>query len=445
MEKLADQLIRKAQDRGATGVECTISEGEQFSVNVRMGEVESLTEASSKGVGLRVLSGQRTGAAYTSDFTEEGLERMLQSALELAEITTDDPDAGLPAAEELGMLSQELELYSATVAEISATQKIAMAKAAEAAALGHDPRIENSEGASFDTHLGRTTFANSLGFIGSYATSSCSMSTVPVAKQDGAMQRDYWFTTARRFDRLESPETVGKKAAERAIRRLGARKVATQKVPVVFEPRVARSLLDNIFSAISGDSIYRGESFLAGKLGEVVADSKLSVVNDATLPGLFGSAPFDDEGVPSRRTVIIEQGRLQNYLLNSYTARKLGMRTTGSASRGLTGNAHVGHGNFYVEKGVTEPGDIIKSIKTGLYVTELIGFGFNVVTGDYSRGAAGMWIENGELAFPVAEITVASTLQAMLQGLEAIGSDLEFRGSMASPTLCIREMTVSGQ
>ncbi|HYP14609.1 MAG TPA: metallopeptidase TldD-related protein, partial [Bryobacteraceae bacterium] len=266
-----------------------------------------------------------------------------------------------------------------------------------------------------------------------------------VAKSNGSMERDFWYSIARGFEGLEKPEDIGRKAAQRALRRLGARKVPTQKVPVIFDQRTARSLVDNIFDAVSGDSVYRGESFLAGKLGEQIGAPNLRIIDDGTLPGLFGTSPFDDEGVPSRRTVVIEGGVLQSYLLNSYTARKLGMKTTGNASRGLTGNASVGHGNLYLDVGSTAPEDMIKSVKNGLYVTELIGFGVNIVTGDYSRGAAGLWIENGELTYPVSEITIAGTLQEMLTGIETIGSDLEFRGSIASPTLLIKEMTVSGQ
>jgi PmbA protein len=443
---LANRIIRNARDRGADAVECSISEGSQFTVNVRMGEIESLTEAGSRGAGVRILVGKRAGSAYTSDLTESGLDQMVGSALAVAAITTDDPYAGLPEVSELGQVEAAAEgLYSPSLESMDASAKIEIAKATEAAALSFDPRISNSEGSTFETHLGTTVFANSLGFTGSYRTSSCSLSVAPVAKQGDSMERDFWYSIARDRDKLEKPEDVGRRAAERAIRRLGARKVATQKVPVVFEPRAARSLLDNICDAISGDSIYRKESFLTGKLGEKIASESVTIVDDATLPGLFGTTPFDDEGVPSQRTLIVEKGVLRNYLLNTYTARKLGMKTTGSASRGLTGNAGVGHGNFYLENGSTPVADIIKSVRTGFYVTELIGFGVNIVTGDYSRGAAGIWIENGELAFPVAEVTIASTLQQMLSGIESVGSDLEFRGSIASPTLLIREMTVSGQ
>ena len=234
-------------------------------------------------------------------------------------------------------------------------------------------------------------------------------------------------------------------AAERTVRRLGARKVETQRVPVVFEPRTARSLLDNLFQAVHGESIYRQSSFLAGKLGERIATENLTVIDDGTLPGLFGTTPFDDEGVPTRRTPVIERGVLKSYLLNTYTARKLGIKTTGNASRGLSGNAGIGHGNLFVERGERTPAQILAGISNGFYVTELIGSGVNIVTGDYSRGAAGLWIRNGELAFPVSEVTIAGNLNNMLMDMEAIGSDLEFRGSVAAPTLLIREMTVGGR
>jgi PmbA protein len=259
------------------------------------------------------------------------------------------------------------------------------------------------------------------------------------------MERDHWYTLARGFSGLESPESVGRTAAQRALRRLHPVKVETQRVPVVFESAVARSLLDSLFEAVHGMSIYRHESFLAGKLGEKVASDSLTVVDDGTLPGLFGAQPFDDEGVPSRRTVVIDRGVFKSYLLNTYAARKLGMKTTGNASRGLTGNAGIGHGNFFVEAGVQTPESILAGVSNGFYVTDLMGFGVNVVTGDYSRGAAGLWIRGGELAFPVSEVTIAGNLKDMLLGLEAIGSDLEFRGSTAAPTLKIGEMTVGGK
>jgi PmbA protein len=443
--ELAQSVVKRALDGGATDAECTIAEGNEFSANVRMRELENLKEAGSRGAGLRILRGRHTGSSYTSDLSPEGIAHLIKSAIELADITTGDPHAGLPEPGELGSIDGDLGLYSADVEGLDPAVKIDCAKRAEAASLSADSRISNSEGASFDTHTGSHIFANSRNFAGEYRSSYCSLSTVPVARDGESMERDYWYTMARGFAGLEAPEQVGAEAARRALRRLNPVKVETQRVPVIFDQNSARSLLDNIFEAVHGMSIYRHESFLAGKLGEKVASGNLTVVDDGTLPGLFGSSPFDDEGVPSRRTMVIERGVLKNYLLNTYAARKLGMKTTGNASRGLTGNAGIGHGNFFIEKGVQTPAQLIAGVANGFYVTEMMGFGVNIVTGDYSRGAVGLWIRNGELAFAVSEVTIAGNLKEMLMGIEAIGSDLVFRGSVAAPTLKIGEMTVGGK
>jgi PmbA protein len=445
LQEMAVAATRRAMELGATGAECTISEGEEFSVNIRMREVENLKQAGSRGAGIRVLVGNLTGSSRTSDLTAQGIETMVRGALDLARITTPDPHAGLPDPSDLGRFSIDLKLYDDSVAGIETEWKIAQATRAEEVALAADPRITNSEGASFDSYLGSRVFANSLGFTGEYRTSSCGLSVVPVAKQDGSMERDYWSSSARQVSRVESPEEVGRRAAERALRRLNPRKVPTQKVPVIFESRTARNLLGDLFDAVDGGAIYRHASFLAGKLGEKIASETLTIIDDATMPGLFGSSPFDDEGVTSRRTVVIERGVLKSYLLNAYTARKLGLKTTGNASRGLAGAAGVGPGNFYVEAGSRSELDLIAGVRQGFYVTELIGASANTVTGDYSSGAAGLWIENGELTYPVSEITIAGNLKQMLMNVEQIASNLEFRSSIASPALLIGEMTISGQ
>jgi PmbA protein len=443
--ELAQDIVKRALAGGVTDAECTISEGEEFGANVRMRELETLTEAGSRGAGLRILIGKKTGASYTSDLSREGIELLVKSAIELADITTEDPHAGLPEADELGSLEGDLGLFSSDVAGLETGIKIDAAKRAEEASLAADPRIFNSNGGSFDTYAGRQVFANSRGFAGEYRSSYCSISASPVAREGESMERDSWSHAARRFVDLESPEYIGRKAAERAVRRLNPVKVETQKVPVVFEPRIARSLLESVFEGVHGMSIYRHESFFAGKLGQKVAGENVTIVDDGTIPGLFGTSPFDDEGVCSRRTSIIERGVLKNYLLNTYAARKLGMKTTGNASRGLTGNAGIGHGNFYLEKGGQTPEQIIAGVASGFYVTQLMGFGVNIVTGDYSQGASGLWIRNGELAFAVSEVTIAGNLKDMLMGIEAVGSDLEFRGSLAAPTIKIGEMTVAGK
>ncbi|MEO7144162.1 MAG: metallopeptidase TldD-related protein [Bryobacteraceae bacterium] len=445
LEELAADIVRRAVIGGATGAEATIAEGNEFSVVVRLGEVENLKEAGSRGAGVRVLMGRCAGSSYTSDLSREGLDLMVESALALARVTSEDPFAGLPDPGEFGQVNGDLKLYFDDVAGLRAQRKIEMAREAESAALAVDSRINNSEGGSFDSYLGTRAFANSHGFAGSYRSSSCSLTAVPVARQGESMERDWWSSSSRSSAALEPPEQVGRLAGERVLRRLAPRKVSTQKAPVVFEPRTARSLLSEIFHAVSGDAVYRRASFLAGKLGERVAPENFTVIDDGTLPGLFGTSPFDDEGVASRRTVVIERGVLKSYLLNTYTARKLDLKTTGNASRGLSGNAGTGHGNFYLERGPHSTDDILRAAHNGFYVTELIGSGVNVVTGDYSLGATGLWIENGELAYPVSEVTIAGTLQQILMDVAMVGSDLEFRGSTAAPTLLIREMTISGR
>ncbi|HZU42509.1 MAG TPA: metallopeptidase TldD-related protein, partial [Terriglobales bacterium] len=325
-------------------------------------------------------------------------------------------------------------------------ERIAYARRAEEAALNYDPRIKNSDGGSFDAATGHKVLANSHGFVGEYRRSYCSVAAAPIAQsEDGAMQRDYWFSVARTLKCLESSDEVGRIAAQRTLRRLGARKVKTAQVPVVFDPLVARSLLDHVFEGVNGDSVYRGASFLAGKLGEKIAGENVTVVDDGTLPGGFGTSPFDGEGVPTRRTVVIERGVLKSYLLNTYTAKKLGLQTTGNASRGLAGTPGIGAGNYFLQAGEKSPQQIISEIPDGLYVTELMGFGVNLVTGDYSRGASGLWISGGELAYPVEEITIAGNLKEMLENISEIGNDLEFRGSIAAPTVRIDGLTVGGE
>ena len=408
LKDLAEDIVRQATAGGATAAECVIREGDEFSTLVRMGQVETLKESGSKSIGVRVFNGLRAANTYSSDFSREGLDRMVKSALELSKITSEDPFAGLPELSELGSLADDLDLFSADVYSLPGEQRIDYARRAEKAALDFDARIKNSEGGSFDAATGHKVLANSRGFRGEYRRSYCSL-------------------------------------AERTLRRLGARKVKTARVPIVFDPLVATSILDHIFEGINGDSVYRGASFLAGKLGEKVAGDQVTIIDDGTLRGGFGSSPFDGEGVPTRRTVVIEKGVLRSYLLNTYTARKLGLKTTGNASRGLAGTPGIGPGNYFLEPGKNSPQQIISGIKQGLYVTEFLGHGANLVTGDYSRGASGLWISGGELAYPVEEITVAGNLKEMFFNISEIGNDLEFRGAMACPTIRIDGLTVGGE
>lgn len=445
LKEIAVDVIQRAMAGGATAAEAMVREGNEFSTLVRLGNVETLKESGARGVGVRVFRGQRAASTYSSDLSPEGLKQMVSSALALAEVTSEDPHAGLPAPEQLGSIDGDLDLYHEDVYSLSSAERIDYARRAEQAALAVDKRINNSEGGSFDAADGHRVLANSLGFVGGYRTSYCSVAAVPVAQDEGGRQRDYWYSVARTLTKLESPEEVGRVAAQRTLRRLGARKVKTAKAPVIFDPLIARSLLDHIFEGINGDSVYRGASFLAGKLGERVAGENVNVIDDGTLRGGFGSSPFDGEGVPTRRTVVIENGVLKSYLLNTYTAKKLGLQTTGNASRGLAGNPGIGVGNFFLQPGTKNPQQMIAGVADGLYVTELLGFGVNLVTGDYSRGASGLWISGGELAYPVEEITIAGNLQDMLMNIAEIGNELEFRGSVASPMLRVDGLTIAGE
>jgi PmbA protein len=445
LKQLARDVVTRATRAGATQAEAIIREGDEFSTTVRLGSVETLKESGSRGMGLRVFIDQRTASTYTSDFSDEGIEKLVSNAVALARVSSEDPFAGLPQPNEFGQIKGDLDLFYKDVYSLPSAERIDYAKRAEKAAMDVDPRIVNSDGASFDAATGRKVLVNSLGFVGEYQRSYCSVSAVPIAQDtNGNMQRDWWFSAARSLKGLESPESVGREAARRTLRRLGARKVKTTEVPVIFDPIVSRSIIEHIFEGANGDSIYRGASFLAGKLGEQIASTNVTVIDDGTMVGGFGSSPFDGEGVPTRRTVVVENGVLKSYLLNTYTARKLNMQTTGNASRGLAGNPGIGAGNFFLQAGMKSPEGILKDVKQGLYVTEFLGFGVNMTTGDYSRGASGLWIENGELTYPVEEITVAGNLKDMFKNISEIGNDLVFRSSVAAPTIRIDGLTVAG-
>src|SRR6201984_2766724 len=446
LREIAQDIVRRAMKGGATAAECDVREGDEFSTLVRLGQVETLKESGSKSIGVRVFFGQRAASTYSSDFSQTGLDRMVKSALELAKITPEDPFPEIPSADQLGQLQGDLNLYDEDVYSLAGADRINYARRAEKAALDYDPRIKNSEGGSFDADTGRKVLANSHGFVGEYRRSYCSVAALPIAQDEkGGMQRDYWFSVARNLGRLDPPEQVGRIAAERTIRRLGARKAKTAHVPVILDPMVAASILEHIFEGVNGDSVYRGASFLAGKLGQKIAGENVTVIDDGTMPGGFGTSPFDGEGIPTRRKLVIENGILKSYLLNTYTAKKLGLETTANASRGLAGTPGIGPGNYFLQPGTKTPKEIIGDVKEGLYVTEFLGHGANLVTGDYSRGASGLWISGGELTYPVEEITVAGNLKEMFFHISEIANDLEFRGAVASPTIRIDGLTVGGE
>lgn len=445
-QKFVTDIVSQSIHAGASDAEAVFAEGDEFETLVRLGQVEQLKEAGSRAIGLRVFQGNRTASTSTSDLSPEGIAQMISGAMSLVRITSEDPYAGLPECEEFGAIDGDLDLYYEDVYSLPAAERIEYARRAEAAAMTADTRIQNSGGGSFDAATGRKILANSRGFIGEARRSSCSISAQPIAQSsDGGMQRDYWFSSQRSLALLDSPESVGQEAARRTVRRLGGRRVATQRVPLVFAPEVATSILGAILGAVNGNAVYRSSSFLAGKLGETVGGSNLTIVDDGTMVGGFGSAAFDGEGLPTRRTVVLDRGVLTNYLLNTYAARKLGMHSTGNAARGLAGSPGIGAGNFYLKPGAKTPEEIIAGTSNGLYVTDLIGHGVNIVTGDYSHGASGLWIENGELAYPVEEITVAGNLKEMLYSVSEIGNDLIFRSAIACPTIQIEGMTIAGE
>lgn len=450
LESLTADVVSLAMKAGASDAEAVAREGDEFSVTVRMGQVETLKESGSRALGLRVFLGKRSASASTSDLTADGIRHLVDGAMALVKVTEEDPFTGLPETNEFGALDSDLHLYFDDVYSLPGPERIEWARRTESAALAVDPRITNSDGGSFEAATGRKALANSRGFVGGYRTSFAGVSAAPLAQDaNGQMQRDGWWSSARRLADVDLPESVGQEAARRALRRLGARRVPTQRVPIVFAPEVARSLLASIFEAASGDAVWRSASFLAGKLGQQIAAPGLTIIDDHTMllptgAGGFGTSPFDGEGLPSQHTVVVERGVLSSYLLNTYTARKLGMKSTHNASRGLAGAPGIGAGNLYLQPGVLSSEQIISDVPAGLYVTGLMGFGVNIVTGDYSRGATGLWIENGQLTHAVEEVTIAGNLAEMLPSVTAAGNDLVFRSAIASPTLRIDGMTIAG-
>jgi PmbA protein len=454
LKSIAQQVLDRALRAGATDAETVAYEGDEFSVLVRLGQVETLQESGSRAIGLRVFNGLRTASTSSSDLSKEGLEKLVEGAIALSKITSEDPFIGLPDAAEFGQLEGDLGLYFEDVNQQPPAERIEIARRCEAAALAYDTRIQNSAGGDFDTAVTHKVMVNSRGFIGEQRRSYCGFSAAPIAIDDkGCMQRNYWYSSSRTTRLLEDPEAIGIIAAQRTLRRLGARPVKTQRVPVVFAPEIARGLIGNIFEAANGDAIYRHATFFDGMLGERVAGENITVIDDGTLVfphangqriGGFGTSAFDGEGLPTRRTILVEKGILRNYVTNTYTARKLGLKSTGNASRGLAGAPGIGAGNFFLQPGECTPEQLLADVKTGLYVTETMGMGVNLVTGDYSQGASGLWIENGELTFPVEQITIAGNLKDMYRNISAISDDLVFRSASAAPTLRIEGMTVAG-
>jgi PmbA protein len=444
LRDVARDLVRDALHAGATAADALVAESDGLEVSVRLGQTETLKRAREKRCGLRVFVGSSTAIVSSADFGRDARAELVRDAVALAHATAPDPHAGLPDAVDLASEVPDLDLYDDAADRLRVPDAIARARTAERAALDASPEITNSDGAEFGGGGGQVAYASSHDFIGAYAGSSFSLSVTALASRDGHMQRDGWWTSNRRLARLDDAEAVGREAARRTLRRLDARRVPTTACPVVFEPETAVTLLRHVASAISGSQLYRRASFLLDRLGEPIASEGVTIVDDPLLPGGPASRPFDGEGVGSQRRTIVEHGVLRSYLLDSYSARRLGLRPTGHAARAAGDAPGVAPTNFHLLAGPHSREAIIASVARGLYVTELMGFGINLVTGDYSRGAAGLWIENGELTHAVEEITIAGNLRDMLPAISMVGSDLVVRGGLAAPTVKVEQLTVAG-
>jgi len=433
LRQLATDVLRHARDLGATACETDVSEAFGQSVTVRKGEVETIEYNRDKGIGVTVYLGQRRGHASSSDFSQHALRATVEAAFSIARFTAPDPCAGLPEAELLARQSMDLDLYHPWPLPVE--EAIAIARTCEQAAFAVSPLVKNSEGASVSVQQSQFVSANSLGFMDGFPSSRHYISCAVIAGENDAMQRDDWYTTARDPSLLASPEAIGDYAARRALSRLGARKMKTRAVPVLFEAPLAASLIGNFVHAASGGALYRKSSFLLDSLGKAIFPSHVQISERPHLPGGMASSPFDDDGVATHDREVVEDGVLKGYFLSTYSARKLGMKTTGNA-----GGCH----NLIVRPGELDFQGLLRQMDTGLLVTELLGQGVNYVTGDYSRGAAGYWVERGEIRHPVQEITIAGNLKDMIKGIVAVGKDVLVRGSKQVGSILVERMTVAG-
>lgn len=443
LERVIEQALAAAKQAGATQAEAAVNLSQGLSVTVRLGEVETVEHTRDKGLGVTVYFGHRTGSASTTDFSEAAVRDTVRAASTIARYTAEDECAGLADPDRLARQFPDLDLHHPW--PIVTDQAIELARRGEQTARAASPRITNSEGGSVSTHEGFEVYGNSHGFRGAQSGTRHSVSVSVIAEDDAGMQRDYWYTVARRADGLESAEAVGREAARRALGRLGARKLTTRQCPVIFEAPAAGSLISHFVGAVRGSSLYRGTSFLPDSLNKPVFAPFVRLHEQPHLPGALGSAAFDSEGVATRPRDLVRDGVLLGYVLDSYSGRKLKMPTTGNA-----GGVH----NLTLDPGPLDPGlnpagaglpGLLKLMGSGLLVTELIGFGVNTVTGDYSRGAAGFWVENGELQYPVEEITIAGNLRDMYRQFVAVGRDVDARGNLRTGSILIERMTVAGE
>jgi PmbA protein len=435
LESIIQLSLDEARTRGASQAEAVVSQDTGLSVGVRLGEVETLEHQRDRSMGITVYSGQRKGSASTADFSLDAVRATVAKACSIARFTAEDACAGLADADLMAAAPPNLDL--AHPWDVTADEAIEIAKACEAAALAYDARINNSEGASVATHRGLHVYGNTHGFVGGYPTTSHTLSCVVLAGSGEDMQRDYWYTSSRDWRDLESGEAVGRESARRTLARLGPRKLSTRRAPVLFVPEIARGFIGHFIAAIRGSSQYRQSSFLLNSVGEQVFPGGFSIVERPHIFKAMASAPFDEEGVATRDRDLIADGVLTGYILSSYSARKLKLTTTGNA-----GGAH----NLLVASNTSGGFEaMLRRLDRGLLVTELMGQGVNPVTGDYSRGAAGFWVENGAIQYPVAEITIAGNLRDMLKDIVAVGDDIDVRGGTRVGSVLLKEMTIAGE
>jgi PmbA protein len=443
--ELADRIVERALRSGADVAEATARSGWELSAKIRLGEPELIEEAGHKSVALRVIRAQRVAMTSTSDLSPAGIERCVADALTLVELSEPDPFAGPADPEQLSRPPYpDLDLYDPKVEAVDADEAVRLATEGERAALSFDPRITLSEGGTFSRSTSTSALALSGGFRGALRGSYASLVVTPVVEDEGGKRRrGYYWTARRHMDKLEDASAVGREAAQRTLDKLGARKVETCEAPVIFDPDIARSIVGTFAGCILGGALWRKSSYLLEREGTPVASPLVTLVDDPLLAQGPGSRPFDGEGLLSRRNVVVKDGVLESFLLDCYSARKLGRKSTASAGRS-GGSISATTSNFVFLPGKTSHDEIIRATPRGLYVTDMMGFGFNPVTGDFSRGASGFWIENGELTFPVSEVTISSNLDVMLKAIDMVGDDLEMKTSTASPTFRVASMTIAG-
>jgi PmbA protein len=443
--EIAKKACQWAKKHGADAAEAQVQAGGEMEVKIRLGEPELVQEAASKALGLRIFRDHRAALTYTSDLSDAALERFVADSVELAKLAEPDELNELPPKDQLARELPDLDLWDPTGSQVSAGEALALCKRAEAAARGYSPKVTNSDGASYSRTAGAGAFATTDGFAGGFRGTYQSLVVQPICDDAGGKKRNgFWWTADRFRAKLQDPESVGIEAARRTVAKLGAEKIATGELPIIFDTESGRAILRLLFSVISGGAIYRKSSYLTGKEGQPVASDLVTVVDDPLIPRAPGSRPYDGDGLQSRKNVVVDKGVLKTYLLDTYSARKLSRTSNGCAGRGVGGAPHVTTSNFILQAGTLSPAEVM-NVPRGLYVTEMMGFGFNPVTGDFSRGAGGFLIEDGKLGRPVTEVTISANLHDILTGIDALGNDLDLRSSTACPTFRVRKMMVAGK